>query len=411
MRPIRKSRNVLRSRRWKIILLACVALGLFIAAAWLHAIFNPILVALLLAYVAEPLIAWMNAHHVRRTLAVALVYIVAFAIMGLSVLTLGPKFVRQGKGLYRYMSAAAQKYGSRMFLDPLAQAQSALPGTGLETDLPPIEAPPPEETPEAPAEPGPGGATPESTDEPESSNLGAAYLQRARDYMSENAGRIAGRIGVLLAATIQQVGKGIKGAAAFAFDTVLTLVFGFFFMLHFQNMRAAIRRYIPAANREVTVRILRRIDEATSAFFRGRLLICFVAGIVCSIGLWLSGIAYWLLIGLAAGILGFIPIIGVLVTLIPACAFALLTTHPLGSLVGVLVTFAIVQWIVEPLVGTVILSREVKLHPAIIILALLVGGSLFGMFGLILSVPMAATLKILNQEFVIPSLEDLAHPD
>ena len=66
------------------------------------------------------------------------------------------------------------------------------------------------------------------------------------------------------------------------------------------------------------------------------------------------------------------------------------------------------QAVVEPLVGTLILSHQVKTHPVVIIIALLIGGTLFGAFGMILSIPLAATVKILAEEFIIPPLKDLA---
>jgi predicted PurR-regulated permease PerM len=179
-------------------------------------------------------------------------------------------------------------------------------------------------------------------------------------------------------------------------------------MLRFDTIRSLPQRYLPAANRDFILNILRRIDSAVSNFFRGRLLVCLVSAVVSSFGLWLSGLDYWLLLGIAAGVLGFIPIIGVLVTIIPSCAFALLTSHPWGSLIGVLITFLVVQAVVEPLAGTLILSHEVKLHPVAILVALLAGGSVFGVFGVIVSVPVAAVIKILAGEFVMPPLEDLA---
>ncbi len=80
-------------------------------------------------------------------------------------------------------------------------------------------------------------------------------------------------------------------------------------------------------------------------------------------------------------------------------------------MIGVLVTFSLVQWVVEPVAGTLILSRQVKMHPVTIILSLLIGGYLFGVFGVILSIPLAAIVRILSEEFVLPPLRDLARGD
>jgi predicted PurR-regulated permease PerM len=175
-------------------------------------------------------------------------------------------------------------------------------------------------------------------------------------------------------------------------------------------MMETLRAYIPARYRTRILRITGKIDTAVAHFFRGRLLICVISGVIYVTGLKLSGIDFWLLIGIAGGILSFIPFLGVVLPIIPACILAVLTVHPWLSLLGVLMTFSCVQWVIEPLAGTWILSQEVKLHPVTILLAMLIGGTLFGAFGIILSVPLAATVKILGEEFILPPLRELAHP-
>jgi predicted PurR-regulated permease PerM len=87
---------------------------------------------------------------------------------------------------------------------------------------------------------------------------------------------------------------------------------------------------------------------------------------------------------------------------------SVLSSHPWASLTGVLITFSIVQWVVEPVAGTLILSSKVKMHPVTVILALLVGGSLFGVFGVILSIPFSAVVRILGEEFLLPPLREMA---
>lgn len=397
-----------RRRNLKLAFLAIVGIFLVVVAIILRTVLTPVLISLVLAYVADPLLGWCERHRIRRWVATTLLYIVCIGLIGFLTAALGPRIVNQTQRLYRYVSGVAMNYGSAV----LESGSEGAPGGSPDAES--------------------GEAADRGQEVPGTGNNGAQqslsgektggilwklgipvpeWKMRARNYVQSHADEIATKIAAVAVAVWQNAIKGLSSAAGFVFGLVLVLVYTFFFMLHFRDMTSTVKRHIPAAHRERTLRILGRIDSAVSNFFRGRLLVCLIAGVVYVIGLRISGIDFWLLIGLAGGILGFIPFIGVILPIIPACAFALLTGHPWGSLIGVLVTFSIVQWIVEPLAGTMILSHNVKMHPVTILLALLVGAYLFGMFGVLLSVPLAAVVKILSEEFILPPLRELAAED
>jgi predicted PurR-regulated permease PerM len=392
-----------QTRRFKGIVLLCIAVLLLLAAAFLKDVLTPVLVGFLLAYIFEPLLMVMEKMRIRRVFGVVLLYLLLFLTLILAGMWITPRLASQSARLYRNISGSTMRLGLGL---PASEQEARERGELLTKEQ------------------GGGEAADSSTeDDSKSSEAGeqkssgeggwisetlGISIKDTRALLARNADKIANRIAELFTAVLQKTGRGISNAVGFVFNTLLVLVFAFFFMLRFKQIKAAIRRYIPAANRATTLRVIGKIDCAVSNFFRGRLLVCVIAGFVSSIGFLLSGIDYWLILGIAAGILGFIPIIGVIVALVPACAFAVLSTHPLGSLIGVAITFAVVQMVVEPLIGTFILSHEVKIHPILVIVALLIGGQLFGTFGMILSIPLAATVKILVEEFVIPPLKDLA---
>jgi predicted PurR-regulated permease PerM len=112
------------------------------------------------------------------------------------------------------------------------------------------------------------------------------------------------------------------------------------------------------------------------------------------------------LIGMAAGFLGVVPYIGVFLAFAPAVVLGYLTGG-VGGVVGVAIVFALAQ-VLEAILIPLVLSKGMSLHPVSILVALLVGAELFGVFGMIISVPLAATVKILMQEFVLPPLKALA---
>jgi predicted PurR-regulated permease PerM len=133
--------------------------------------------------------------------------------------------------------------------------------------------------------------------------------------------------------------------------------------------------------------------------------------VVTSVGLFFSGIPYWLLLGLTAGFLGIIPVFGVTIALIPALVMALVSERILFQTLGVLLTFGVVQGVVEPFVGSLVISKEVQLHPVTVIIAFLIGNALFGILGVLLAVPLAAILKILCRRFLTPLVRDVLAPE
>jgi len=383
----------------KVLIPALAGVTLLALAVVLRGVLTPVAVAFVLAYIAEPLLAGLERRRVRRWISVSVLYVVGLILMAVAGLTLGPSIGRQARSLYRDVAVLARDYG----------------GTFLEFEKEDAAAKE-ESAPRKEAAVGGGQDTAGNAGQEDRAGLRTGgfggglpeWASGARSYLRTHADAIAGRVAGWTVMAGRNAAQGLSSAAGFIFGLLLVLVFTFFFMLHFREMVARLKAYIPAVHRERTLRIVRDIDAAVSNFFRGRLMVCVIAGIVYALGLRLSGIDFWLLIGLSAGLLGFVPIVGTMLPFIPSAAFALLTEHPWASLLGVLATFAVVQWIVEPVAGTLILSRQVKMHPVTIILALLIGGSLFGFFGVLLSVPLAAIAGILGREFLLPPLRELA---
>lgn len=380
-------------RRLRVLFLVGVGLVFAATLILLRGVLTPVAIGLVLAYIADPFLDWLERHHVRRAVATSLLYVTCLALLMLMAMLLGPMIQHQGRRLYQQVSGVARDYGATMLT---ATPAGAKPKDGPQEA--PDSAPPPSQSP-------PETKTSRPLRPEQGDILDAGRL---RDYVRRHADELASRTLAAAFAIAQNAARGLSSAANFLFGLILVLVFAFFFMLHFRKMIEVMDHYLPAAHRDEVRRIAARIDSAVSDFFRGRLLVCALAGLVYVLGFRLSGIDFWLLLGLAAGVLGFIPVLGVILPLAPACALALLSDHPWPALIGILITFAVVQWVVEPLAGTAILSRQVKMHPVTILLSLLIGGSLFGVFGVILSVPLAAVVKILVQEFVLPPLRELA---
>ena len=135
--------------------------------------------------------------------------------------------------------------------------------------------------------------------------------------------------------------------------------------------------------------------------------------LVLSIGWWAVGVPYWLLLGMGSGLLNLVPFAAV-VGWVAATGLALVDHLSGGGgftwmvLVWPTVVYAVAQmvdgWVVEPIVQ----GRATDLDPLTVLLAVLIGGSLFGLMGLILAIPLTACGKIVAQEWVLPRLRDWA---
>ena len=114
-----------------------------------------------------------------------------------------------------------------------------------------------------------------------------------------------------------------------------------------------------------------------------------------SIGMLIIDLPFWLIVGMVAGLFNMIPLIGPWVGAVPGIIIAFTTGGGFSQAITVAVVMAIVQQIDNHFISPIVMQRAVKLHPAVVMLALLAGGTLGGFFGLLLAVPATATVKII----------------
>jgi predicted PurR-regulated permease PerM len=128
---------------------------------------------------------------------------------------------------------------------------------------------------------------------------------------------------------------------------------------------------------------------------KGQLIVMLVLGVIYSIGLFLIGLDFALLFGMLAGIVSFVPYLGLIVGLASAGIAAVIQFQDAWHPLGVLVVFSVGQiaeavWLTPTLVGD-----RIGLHPVAVIFAVLAGGFLFGFFGVLLALPAAAVIMVL----------------
>ncbi|MDQ4005560.1 MAG: AI-2E family transporter [Actinomycetota bacterium] len=186
---------------------------------------------------------------------------------------------------------------------------------------------------------------------------------------------------------------------------ILGPILAFYFLVDLPKIRRGIRAMIPARRRAEVESVMQRIGRAIGGFFRGQLLVSLFVGAAGALVLYVVGLPFWAVVGLITGLFNLIPLIGPFIGGGVAVLIAFTTQAPAGGLLhlepgwplalGSAVGLLIVQQIDNHILSPNIVARTVNLHPVTVMLGLLAGGTLLGLWGMLLAVPVLATVKIL----------------
>lgn len=178
---------------------------------------------------------------------------------------------------------------------------------------------------------------------------------------------------------------------------VLTPILTLYFLVDKDFFKEKLQKLIPKKYRTDVMYLAKKIDYSLSRFVRGRLLMSLYVGVITTVVLMIMGIEFAFVIGFITGIADIIPYIGPLLGFIPAVFFAYLSS-PI-KILWVSIFFILIQWAENNILAPKIIGENLGMHPLIILLSIIIGGGIFGVFGMILSVPIVAVFKILFKFF------------
>ena len=181
----------------------------------------------------------------------------------------------------------------------------------------------------------------------------------------------------------------------FVANLLLIPVVTFYLLRDWDHLIAWIDSALPMRTRDTVRGLARESDFVLSGFLRGQLLVMLSLGALYSVGLWIAGVNFALLIGIGAGLVSFVPYLGFVAGLLAASIAVLAQGGGLGPLVAVLVVFGIGQVIESMLLTPWLVGDRIGLHPVAVIFAVMAGGQLFGFTGVLLALPAAAVLAVL----------------
>lgn len=182
-----------------------------------------------------------------------------------------------------------------------------------------------------------------------------------------------------------------QSAATLLFDMVLALVIGFWALKDLPKVRTEVMALVGEHRRGEADMILETVLRVLGGYIRGQLIVSAVTGVIVWLGLSLLGVPYALVLGLLTGMLNVLPYIGPFVGGLAAGIVGLFISPLLG--LGALGVVIGAQQVTDIFVTPRVMSEQVDLHPLLVIFSLLVGGTLFGFWGLFLAIPVAAIIK------------------
>ncbi len=212
------------------------------------------------------------------------------------------------------------------------------------------------------------------------------------------------RAGTLIVDALGQVVRATAEWLAHVVEIILVPILAFYFLVDMPTLKPELLNFLPVTARRPVLLIAHRLDRILAGYVRAQIILMFIAGVVVWTVLILLGIPFPLLLGIVAGLTRAIPIIGPVLGAVPIVGLASLQSIPLG--VTVLIFFSVLQLVESKVILPLVLGHQLGVHAATIIIALLLGNAMFGLVGMFLAAPVAASVKevleLAQQGFVEP---------
>lgn len=323
-------------------LIALVVIGWLLYR--LAPVLTPFIAAALLAYIADPLADRLQRLKLPRAVAVVTVFLLTFAFIGLLVLLVLPMVNAQVAALLDALPDIVRQV-EQVWWPKLAPFLDIAPGEDVGF---------------------------------------AAFITRY--------GEMATTWGSSLLLSVTRSGGALAAAVISLF---LVPILTFYLLRDWDTIVTRIGSLVPARQRDTVFRLVRETDDVLSAFLRGQTLVMISLGAIYSLGLSLIGLRFAIAIGVIAGLVSFVPYLGFVFGILLAGLTVALEPDPLWRLAGVVATFSIAQVIEGSFLTPKLVGNRIGLHPVLVIFAVAAGGQLFGFFGILLALPMAAVLSVL----------------
>lgn len=199
---------------------------------------------------------------------------------------------------------------------------------------------------------------------------------------------------------MSQIGRGIGSIILLIYNLVIIPLSAYLLLADRKRIMEWFRNLFPDTERKKIDVFVQTLNFSLARFFRGQLILMTVVGLIVGAALWLLGIRYYLLLGLVAGICNLIPNIGYILSFIPALVIGLSSANPLVSSIKIVSVYIGEQLLENFYLGPVIIGRASRLHPLVVMIALIIGGTTFGIWGVLLAIPVTIFVREFMKHFL-----------
>ncbi len=341
----------LRFQRNRILRMVLIVVGVFAFLLILRS--NPIirsvlfaiLFAMVMAYILNPLVIWLEKKGVRRNLAILLIYFIIAGVMVILFVLVLPRTIEETSKFLRALPGLLTS-GTSNILQFIDQQFGTL------VDLQEVTA-------------------------------------RVNQALTDSIGSIQTALFNFAGSVTGYLGSWFTRIVGIVIFPIIT----YYFLKDKETFQQTVIRWIPENRKAGIFAMAKDIDVSLSQFVRGRLLMAVFVGVTTTIFLFIFNIEFAIVIGLITAIADIIPYVGPFMGFLPAVLLALMQGP--GAALRIAIVFVLIQWVENNLIGPKLLGDSTGLHPFVVLLCLVIGGSLFGFIGMIFSVPVVSAIRII----------------
>lgn len=309
-------------------------------------IFTTIIASIIIAYALNPIIDLLERKNIKRFFGVFIVYLSIAAL----IIILAVKVIPNAGNALRTLIANLPSYVEQLsaFIDSLY--------TGYYSAL---------------------GGLPSVFEGFEGAIMD--YIVKLEGLISESLSSLVGGV-ILVASKIVSL--------------VLTPILVLYFLVHKKYFKEIVKKLIPRKYRDDTLYLASVIDVSLKQFIKARLIMSLYVGVLTAIVLKIMGIDFAITIGIITGLADIVPYIGPFLGYIPAVFFAAIS-DPI-KIIWISILWVFIQWTENNVLAPKVIGENMGIHPLLILLSIIIGGGIFGVFGMILAVPLVAIFKIVT---------------
>ena len=332
---------------------------------------SSVIIAIIFAYIIDPIVNYLERKGVKRQFGVIIVYISAILIFGILIVSVIPKTINEISNLLTSLPAMVDtlirevnNFASNVF----AKFNIELPENFINVY---------KET------------NPKVNGDVETPQIVSDILDSIKSTINDLIVKAQGS----LMGSLSNVLSKLYGFLTSAFRLVLIIIFSFYFSVDKDRFMHRVKKAIPNKYRDDISYLTSNIDTALQQFIRGRMLMAIFVGLITMAYLLVLRVDFAIIIGLITCVADIIPYIGPFLGCAPAVLFAFMDS-PMKAL-WVLILFVIVQWVENNILAPKLIGDSTGLNPLVILISIIIGGGIFGVWGMVISVPLTSIIFIL----------------